>query len=194
MAHTWRLPPSGTAGDAVEGLPTSVADRTPVSGYTRCSLPGGLCRPRFLKASWFLFLAEQPGEEPGLLGRRPASRWPLGHVMPMTVTAGSVVVVPMIVMAIMIVVGVMAFLSAVIVTLMVSMVMAFMIFVVVALVFVVGFRQILLRLFIEGHFAARRAEVVGPVIVFTLTARRVVCIHIHLANWVNRCSHSISSD
>jgi hypothetical protein len=121
----------------------------------------------------------------------------------MTVTAGSVVVVPMIVMAIMIVVGVMAFLSAVVVTLMVSMVMAIMIVVgvmaflsavVVVLVFAVGFRHILLRLFIEGHFAARRAEVVGPVIVFTLTARRVVGIHIHLADWVNRCSHSISSD
>tara|TARA_B100000678_G_C18151957_1_gene479315 strand:+ start:72 stop:407 length:336 start_codon:yes stop_codon:yes gene_type:complete len=111
--------------------------------------------------------------------------------MPMTVTAGSVVVVPMIVM---VVVGVMAFLSSVVVTLMVSMVMAFMIFVVVALVFALRFRQILLRLFIEGHFAARRAEIVGPVIVFTLTARRVVCIHIHLADWVNRCSHSISSD
>ena len=114
----------------------------------------------------------------------------------MTVTAGSVVVVPMIVMAIMVVVGVMAFLSAVIVTLMVSMVMAFMIFVVVVvvLVFVVGFRHILLRLFIEGHFAARRAEVVGSLIVFTLTAGRAICIHIHLADWVNRCSHSISSD
>jgi len=109
--------------------------------------------------------------------------------MPMTVTAGSVVVVPVIVM---VVVGVMAFLSAVVVTLMVSMVMAFMIFVV--FVFAVGFRHILLRLFIERHFAARRAEVVDPVIVFTLTARRVVGIHIHLANWVNRCSHSISSN
>ena len=109
--------------------------------------------------------------------------------MPMTVTAGSVVVVPVIVM---VVVGVMAFLSAVVVTLMVSMVMAFMIFVV--FVFAVGFRHILLPLFIERHFAARRAEVVDLVIVFTLTARRVVGIHIHLANWVNRCSHSISSD
>jgi len=112
----------------------------------------------------------------------------------MTVTAGSVVVVPVIVMAIMVVVGVMTFLNAVVVTLMVSMVMAFMIFVVVVLVFVVGFRHILLRLFIERHFAARRAEVVDLVIVFTLTARRVVGIHIHLANWVNRCSHSISSN
>jgi len=112
----------------------------------------------------------------------------------MTVTAGSVVVVPVIVVIIIVVVGVMAFLSAVVVTLMVSMVMAFMIFVVVALVFVVGFRQILLWLFIEGHFAARRAKVVGRAIVFTLTARRVVGIHIHLADRVDRCSHSISSD
>ena len=106
----------------------------------------------------------------------------------MTVTAGSVVVVPVIVIAIM------AFLSTVVVTLMVSMVMAFMIFVVVALVFALRFRQILLRLFIEGHFAARRAKVVGRAVVFTLTARRVVGIHIHLADWVDRCSHSISSD
>ena len=29
MAHTWRLPPSGTAGDAVKELPTSVADQNP---------------------------------------------------------------------------------------------------------------------------------------------------------------------
>jgi len=29
MGHTWRLPPSGTAGDAVEGLATSVTDQNP---------------------------------------------------------------------------------------------------------------------------------------------------------------------
>ena len=81
----------------------------------------------------------------------------------MTMTAGSVVVVPVIVM---VVVGVMAFLSAVVVTLMLSMVMSFMIFVV--FVFAVGFRHILLRLFIERHFAARRAEVVDLVIVLSL--------------------------
>jgi hypothetical protein len=27
MGHAWRLPPSGTAGDAVEGLSTAVADQ-----------------------------------------------------------------------------------------------------------------------------------------------------------------------
>jgi len=29
MAHAWRLPPSGTSGDAVKELPTSVADQNP---------------------------------------------------------------------------------------------------------------------------------------------------------------------
>jgi len=29
MGHAWRLPPSGTTGDAVEGLATSVTDQNP---------------------------------------------------------------------------------------------------------------------------------------------------------------------
>jgi hypothetical protein len=55
---------------------------------------------------------------------------------------------------------------------------------------VMGFGHVLLRLFVESHFAAGSAEVVGRAIVFALPTGRVVGVHIHLANWVNRCRHS----
>jgi hypothetical protein len=70
-----------------------------------------------------------------------------------------------------------------------TVVMPFVITVVMTFM-IVGFRHVLLGLFIEGNLAARGAEVIGRAFVFALPTRRVVGVHIHLADRVDRCSHA----
>jgi hypothetical protein len=108
-------------------------------------------------------------------------------VVAVAVTARTVIVL----MVIVVVVGRLGgFIMATVVVALVF-IMAFMIPVVVPLmiVMVVGFRHVLLRLFIEGHLAAGSAEVIVGAFVFALPTRRVVGIHIHLADRVYRCRH-----
>jgi len=115
-------------------------------------------------------------------------------VVTVAVAAGTVVV-PMVsvfvvrrlsrfIVAAVITVSLMLIMPAVVMPFMITVVVAFMIIV------IVGFRHVLLGLFVESHLAAGCTEVIGCSFVFALPTRRVVGVHIHLADRVDRCSHS----
>jgi hypothetical protein len=95
------------------------------------------------------------------------------------------VVVPMV---IMVVVRRLSRLVVALMPIVAGVVVAFVIAVVVALMFV-DFRHVFLRLFIESHLASGCAEIICRSFVFALPTRRVVGIHVHLADRVYRCSH-----
>ncbi len=108
--------------------------------------------------------------------------------------AARTVVVPMVIMVIMVIMVVVRRLSRLVVALMpivagVVVALMFIVFAVVVSLMVVGFRHAFLWLFIVSHPAFCCGDIICRSFLFALPTRRVVCIHVHLADRVYRCSH-----